>query len=213
MFEKFKKRSHQKQVTIKREEKPVEVEIKSVESQIENQPQVEQKPIEQKQELKEDIKTKEIPHKTQIYNKNQDKTIAIKNYSTFSQLEEMIDKKISNSKSKLGEYLLQIDKKRTIAEKSKKIRNAVYKLIEKKPSQENQGEFEINGFQIILDATPRHEIESLENVVKSYQDHLQLLHKAKESIKEFDPLENIQGVHFLVVEKYGVPEKILLTVP
>lgn len=215
MFEKFKKRSHQQKVTMKKEEKPklIGVANKLAESQTKHQLEEEQKPIEQKKEPKEEIKTKETMYESQSFYENKEKIFAIKNYSSFLQLEEMINKEISKTKSKLGEYLLKIDKKRTFAEKSKKIRNAVYKIAEKNPSHVNQGEFEINGYQIILDAKPRHEIEALETVVKSYQDHLQLLQQTKEAIKEFDQLENISGVKFLVVEKYGVPKKILLSVP
>lgn len=215
MFEKFKKHSYQQQVTQKKEEKSklIEVPNRLAESQTKYQVEKEQKPIEQKKELKEDIKTKEKMYEYQSFSENKEKIFAIRNYSSFLQLEEMIDKEISKTKSKLGEYLLEIDKKRICAEKSKKIRNAVYKIAEKTSSNVNQGEFEINGYQIILDAKPRHEIDALENVVKSHQDHLQLLQKIKEAIKEFDQLENISGVNFLVVEKYGVPMKILLSVP
>ncbi len=201
MFEKFKKRSQQQEI-IKPQitTEPEQEKIKNIttEHQINNKPETPAIANESEKEIIKETKSE---------------FMAIKDYSSFSQLTEMINKEISQSKSKLGEYLLQIDKKKAIAEKSRKIRAAVYKLTEKKQNKEAQGEFEINGLQIVLDATPRHEIEALESVVKSQQDRLQFLQNTKSALKEFDQLGEIQGVNFFVVEKYGVPEKILLTVP
>ena len=139
--------------------------------------------------------------------------MAIKDYSSFSELSERINKEISQTKSKLGEYLFQIDKKKVLAEKSQKILNLVSKMTGKQQSKENQGELLINGLQVVLYATPRHELEVLESVVKSKQDHLLHLQKTKKAIQELDQLGEIQGVNFFVVEKHGVPEKILLTIP
>ena len=89
----------------------------------------------------------------------------------------------------------------------------VSKMTGKRQSNENQSELSINGLQVVLDATPRHELEVLENVVKSQQDRLFHLQKTKKAIKELDQLGEIQGINFFVVEKHGIPEKILLTIP
>jgi hypothetical protein len=218
MFEKFKKRSHPQQTTTPQITKePEEIKNEPKETQIDTEPEINTTPLKHEQETKELPKLKEKSEitftKVDSFKDVKTEYVAIKDYSSFSQLTEMINKEISQSKSKLGEYLLQIDKKKIIAEKSRKIRSTVYKLTEKKPNKEAQGVFKINGLQIVLDATPRHEIEALESVVKSYQDRLQFLQKAKTSLKEFEQLSDIQGVNFFVVEKYGIPEKILLTVP
>lgn len=220
MFEKFKKRS-QKQEIIKPQiaKEPEQEKIKNIskEHQINNEPETPTIVNEPEKEIIKEPKVEEKPEitysKASSTKETKSEFMAIKDYSSFSQLTEMINKEISQSKSKLGEYYLQIDKKKAIAEKSRKIRAAVYKLTEKKQNREAQGEFEINGLQIVLDATPRHEIEALESVVKSQQDRLQFLQNTKTALKEFDQLGEIQGVNFFVVEKYGVPEKILLTVP
>ncbi len=139
--------------------------------------------------------------------------MAIKDYSSFLQLSEKINKEISQTKSKLGEYLLQIDNKKILAEKSQKILNIVSKMTGKQHCKENQDELSISGLQIVLDATPRHELEVLENVVKSQQDRLLHLQKTKKAINELSQLGEVQGINFFVVEKQGVPEKILLSIP
>jgi hypothetical protein len=220
MFEKFKKRSQQQEIIktqIAAEPEQEKIEKIPKEPQINNKPETPTIAKEPEKEIIKELKIEEKPgitHSKNISIKGTDSEfMAIKDYSSFSQLTEMINREISQSKSKLGEYLLQIDKKKTIAEKSRKIRAAVYKLTEKKQNNEAQGEFEINGLQIVLNATPRHEIEALESVVKSQQDRLQFLQNTKTSLKEFDQLGEIQGINFFVVERYGVPERILLTVP
>ncbi|MCJ7713584.1 hypothetical protein MUO66_03900, partial [Candidatus Bathyarchaeota archaeon] len=170
-----------------------------------------------KEMIKPESKLEEKPAITCIskYSNNEleSEFMTIKDYSSFSQLSENINREISRTKSKLGEYLLQIDNKTVLAEKSQRILNMVSKMTGKQQSNENQSELSINGLQVVLDATPRHELEVLENVVKSQQDRLFHLQKTKKAIKELDQLGEIQGVNFFVVEKHGVPEKILLTIP
>ena len=170
-----------------------------------------------KETIKPESKLEEKPAITCIskYSNNEleSEFMAIKDYSSFSQLSENINREISRTKSKLGEYLLQIDNKTVLAEKSQRILNMVSKMTGKQQSNENQSELSINGLQVVLDATPRHELEVLENVVKSQQDRLLHLQKTKKAIKELDQLGEIQGINFFVVEKHGIPEKILLTIP
>ena len=52
----------------------------------------------------------------------------IKEYTSAQAIAEALDKELSETKSVLGEYLRRLDEIRTIAEKSKKIREVVMKL-------------------------------------------------------------------------------------
>lgn len=220
MFEKFRKRSQSQETSksqIKKEPQQEKTNDKPTKPEIVNDPKQTREVPEQRQEYEEKPKIEEkskIPtHRIQDSNNIKTEFMAIKKYSSFSQLSDRINKEISQTKSKLGKYLFQIDKKKSIAEKSKKIRTAVYKLAEKKENGNDQDKFEIDGLQIILDATPRHEIEVLERVVSSQQSRLNYLQKTLEALKGLNQLREIQGVNFFVVEKYGVPDRILLTVP
>jgi hypothetical protein len=154
-----------------------------------------------KQNIEEEAKLEEKPAiiypKVHTTKKVEGEFKVIKDYSSFLQLSEMINKEISQTKSKIGEYLLQIVKKRALAEKSMNIRVRVFKLTEKKQTKGGQDEFEINGLQIVLDATPRHEIKALTRVIKSYQDRLLLLQKTKIDLKELNQLGQVQVVNFL----------------
>ena len=66
--------------------------------------------------------------------------VEIKEYESAEQIEETLDRDISNTKSTLGEYLRRLDEIRSLAEKSKKIREVVMKLAGKKASGESLGE-------------------------------------------------------------------------
>jgi len=138
--------------------------------------------------------------------------VEIKEFESVEELEETLDKDISQTKSTLGEYLRRLDEIRTLAEKSKKIRAVVMKLAGKKDSHESMGEIEVGNIRIVLEANPLDELTAIENVVRSHQERLLTLQKAREGIKPLGELGDTDGMKFLVVENNGVPERILLKV-
>jgi len=135
--------------------------------------------------------------------------VEIKEYISAQQLAERLDKEIGDTKSTLGEYLRRLDEIRTLAEKSKKIREVVLKLAGKKGQTETLGEINVGSLNIILDANPFHELTAIESVVRSYQERLLVLQKAREALKWLDQLGDTEGLKYLVVENEGVPERIL----
>jgi DNA repair exonuclease SbcCD ATPase subunit len=135
--------------------------------------------------------------------------IEIKEYISAEQLAERLDKEIGDTKSTLGEYLRRLDEIRTLAEKSKKIREVVLKLAGKKGQTESLGEISVGSLNIILDANPFHELTAIESVVRSFQERLLVLQKAREALKWLDQLGDTDGLKYLVVENEGVPERIL----
>ncbi len=109
----------------------------------------------------------------------------------------------------LGDYLRRLDDIRALAEKSKKLREVVMKLAGKKFTQESMGELTIGSLNIVLETTPFHELSAIEQVVRSYQDRLLTLQKAREALKWLDQLGDTEGLKFVVVENDGIPERIL----
>jgi hypothetical protein len=138
--------------------------------------------------------------------------IQIKEYASAEEIAETLDKGISDTKSTLGEYLRRLDDIRALAEKSKKIREVVLKLAGKKAATESLGEITIGSLNIILDANPFHELTAIEEVVRSHQERLLVLQKAREALKWLDQLGDTEGLRYLVVEKDGVPERILFKI-
>ena len=138
--------------------------------------------------------------------------VEIKEFESVEELEETLDKDISHTKSTLGEHLRRLDEIRTLAEKSKKIRAVVMKLAGKKKSAESLGEIEVGSIKIVLEANPLDELTAIESVVRSHQERLLTLQKAREGIKPLSELGDTEGMKLLVVENNGVPERILLKV-
>ena len=138
--------------------------------------------------------------------------VQIKEYSSAEEIAETLDKEIGDTKSTLGEYLRRLDEIRSLAEKSKKVREVVMKLAGKKAAPESLGEIEVGSLNIILDANPFHELTAIESVVRSHQERLLVLQKAREALKWLDQLGDTDGLKYLVLESEGVPERILFKI-
>lgn len=119
----------------------------------------------------------------------------IKEYDSTSQITEKIDKEIATTKTTLGEYLRQLDDVRYLA-------------VNKKDKKREQ--IDVNGFEIVVDATLPNELKAMESVVRSYSQRLTTLKMAQESLKEFEQFSDLNGVKYLVLEKEGVPERVLV---
>src|SRR3972149_11762466 len=98
--------------------------------------------------------------------------IELKEYESATAIAKTLDSEIVRTKSMLGEYLRRLDEIRTLAERSKKIRDVVFKLAGKKANQESLGEMTVGGLSVILDANPFHELTAIEEVVRSQQERL-----------------------------------------
>ncbi|MCW4024647.1 MAG: hypothetical protein NWF01_06385 [Candidatus Bathyarchaeota archaeon] len=135
--------------------------------------------------------------------------VEIKQYNSAHEIAENIDNQISQTKSILGEQLRKLDEIRIMAEKSKKVRELVMKLAGKKNRDDGVGEVTVGSLTIVLDATPFHELSAIEAVVRSHQERLLTLQKAREALKWLDQLGDTEGLSYLVLESDAVPERIL----
>lgn len=138
--------------------------------------------------------------------------VEIKEYESAEDIAETLEKEISNTKSTLGDYLRRLDDIRALAEKSKKIREVVMKLAGKKIATESLGEITVGKLNIVLDANPFHELTAIEDVVRSQQERLLVLQKARDALKWLNQLGGTEGLKFMVVEDDGVPERILFKI-
>lgn len=138
--------------------------------------------------------------------------VEIKEYGSAEEIAETLDKEISDTKSTLGEYLRRLDDIRALAEKSKKIHEVVMKLAGKKATSESLGEISVGTLNIVLDANPFHELTAIEEVVRSHQERLLVLQKARDALKWLDQLGDTEGLKYLVMESDGVPERILFRI-
>jgi len=108
--------------------------------------------------------------------------VELKEYESAVDIAKSMDSDISRTKSILGEYLRKLDSIRNLAERSKKIREVVFKLAGRKSSQSSLGEIIVGDLSVILDANPLHELTAIELVVRSQQDRLLVLQKARDAV-------------------------------
>jgi len=135
--------------------------------------------------------------------------VEIKEYNSAEEIAENLEKQISDTKGVLGEYLRQLDNIRALAERSKRVREAVMKLAGKKAVSESLGEITVGNLNIVLEAGSFHELTAIEEVVKSHQEKLMVLQKTQEALKWLNQLGDTEGLKYIVVENDGVPERIL----
>ncbi|NIU39839.1 hypothetical protein GWN65_07700, partial [Candidatus Bathyarchaeota archaeon] len=96
--------------------------------------------------------------------------VELKEYESAAEIAKSLDNEISRTKSMLGEYLRRLDEIRALAERSKKIRDVVFKLAGKKGGQQNLGEMTVGNLNVVLDANPFHELTAIEEAVRSQQE-------------------------------------------
>jgi len=138
--------------------------------------------------------------------------VELKEYESAIEIAKSMDSDISRTKSILGDYLRRLDSIRNLAERSKKIREVVFKLAGKKSSQSSLGEITVGDLSVILDANPFHELTAIEQVVRSQQDRLLILQKARDALNWVDQIGDTEGLKYIVLENDGVPERILLKI-
>jgi hypothetical protein len=138
--------------------------------------------------------------------------VEIKEYQSAEKITDSLEDEIDRTKSTLGEYLRRLDEIRSLAERSKKVREVVSKLAGKKATQNNPGEIVVGDLNVILDATPFHELTAIEEAVRSQQDRLLKLQKAREAMKWTNQIGDTEGLKYMVLEDDSVPMQILLKI-
>ena len=138
--------------------------------------------------------------------------VELKEYVSANAIAKTLDSEINKTKSMLGEYLRRLDEIRNLAERSRTVREVVFKLAGKKAAQGNLGEISVGDINVVLDATPLHELSAIEDAVRSQQERLLVLQKAREALKWVDQIEDAEGLKYLVLEQDGVPTRILLKI-
>jgi hypothetical protein len=121
--------------------------------------------------------------------------VEIREYDSTLQITEKIDNEIATTKTTLGEYLRQLDY----------VRHMTANATGKKREQTD-----VNGLEIVVDATLPNELTAMESVVKSYSQRLTTLNMAKESLKQLEQISDLEGIKYLVLEKEGIPERVLV---
>jgi hypothetical protein len=133
--------------------------------------------------------------------------VSLKEFDSAIEIVKALDSKIREIRNNLNGYLRRLEDMRPLAEKSRRIRELVSRFAGKRATVES--EVSISGIGLILDAKLVHEQAAIEEAVRSQQEKLVELQKIREGLKWADQIGETEGIKFLVLEKDGVPEKIL----
>src|SRR4030067_2567638 len=136
----------------------------------------------------------------------------LKEYESVKEIVKALDDNINLTKNMLGQYRRRLDEIRSLAERSKKVQDTVLKLAGKKTATSTLGEIKVGDLNVVLDANPLHELTAIEEAVKSQQDRLLMLQKAREGMKWVDEIDDADGLKYMVLESDGVPARILLKI-
>jgi hypothetical protein len=136
----------------------------------------------------------------------------INEFTSYMEVTKTLDKEISDTKSMLSKYLSRLDGVRHRAENLKKLRSTLSKVVGRKALKQSSGEINVEDMTIVLDASPLDEMNALESVVRSYQERLSSLKKARESLDSFNELGDTDGMKIQLVEANGIPETILINI-
>jgi Mg/Co/Ni transporter MgtE len=140
--------------------------------------------------------------------------IEVRSYNSINDLIGSIDEEVSRSKSQLGEYLRRFDEIRFLAERSRRLRETLLKAVGSKERQALMDGVKIGEITVVLDVRPEHELTVLEEAVKSYQERILTLQKARESLKGFEmareEADEVKGIVCTVLENNGIPQRILV---
>ena len=136
--------------------------------------------------------------------------VELRTYNSPTGIIEAVESEIVRTKSALGEYLRRLDEIRSLADKSRKIREVFFKLAGKRETQENFNELTIGNLDIVLDANSWNELTAVEEAVRSQQKRLLELQRAREALKWIDQIGDIEGFKYIVLENNGIQKKILI---
>jgi len=135
--------------------------------------------------------------------------VSLKEFDSAIEIVKAVDQEISETKNTLNGYLRRLEDIRMLAERSRRIREIVSKFAGKKAIVES-AEVSVSGINLVLEAKAVHELVAIEEVVRSQQEKLVALQRAREGLKWADQIGETEEVKFLVLEKNGVPERILI---
>lgn len=140
--------------------------------------------------------------------------VEIRTYNSINDLIGAMDEEVARSKSQLGEYLRKFDEIRFLAERSRRLRETLLKAVGSKERQTMMDGVKIGEITVVLDVRPEHELTVLEEAVKSYQERILTLQKARESLKGFEmareEADEVKGIVCTVLENNGIPQRILV---
>ena len=129
---------------------------------------------------------------------------------TFSSIEEFIksiDNDISRLKALLGDYLRRMENVKIKAESLLKFEELLWKVAEGAPA--GGKEVDLGSVKLVVNPSPKQILDTLVEVVRSIQDRITALEKARKSLAIFEQVKEVVA-DIEVVYKDGVPVTVIV---
>lgn len=136
-------------------------------------------------------------------------SLELRTFQTPEELKKFLDDEIGRLRTLLGDHLRRLEEARIKAEKLRKAHDALAKFAGSKQIPNFEGrEVDMTGLRVMINPTPRQEMDLLEEVVKTLQDKLNTVQRVR---KAFDPLAVEEGIVTITVAiADNVPHKLML---
>ena len=131
----------------------------------------------------------------------------LRKFSTVDDFLRSLEDETNTLKAKLGEYLRKMEEVKGKAESLIKLEEVFGKLGVK--AVEEPKEVDLGGVKLVVNPSPRQELEVLVAVVKDLQDKIMALDKAKKGFSMLESMKEL-GIGVEVLYKDGVPQTVYI---
>ena len=138
----------------------------------------------------------------------------LKSFGSVSELNSFIDREISELKAQLGEHLRRLEAVKAKAETLVKFENLLSELAKAARrggamSVAEEKEFEIGAMKIVVNPSPKQELEILIATVRSLQERIMLLERIKKSLEQLARIQDIE-IKLEVLFENEIPTKVFI---
>jgi hypothetical protein len=134
----------------------------------------------------------------------------LKVFNSPEELKKFLDDEIGRIRTLLGDYLRRLEEVRIKTDRLKKAQDALVKFAgEKQITTSESREIDLSGLKVFVNPSPRQETDTLEDMVRSLQDKLNMIQRIR---KALDPLISFEEgiVTISAVTADNIPTKIMI---
>ncbi len=135
-------------------------------------------------------------------------------YLQFDSIRDMLDylsNEISRMKTLLGDLLRIVEEDKAKAD----IMNQIESLLAEvagRPTRAPEAQLELGGIKIYINPSPKAELDLLLDVLRSVQQRVVQLERAKKSLEPLSKIEGA-GIKVTLIMESGVPKHVLIKIP
>lgn len=140
--------------------------------------------------------------------------VDIISFNSISEFNNYLDGEINKLKSQLGEYLRRLEAVKAKAETLVRFESLLAELA-KAAKSEGKGlgleerEFTLGTTKIVVNPSPKQELEALVAIVRSLQERIMLLEKIKKNLEQLAKIQDIE-IKLDVLFENTIPVKIFI---